>query len=573
MSFSTKIFTAVIAAFVLPLAVAAQEIRREFAVPAEPVVEIRSDKGKIRIEASAANEKIVVIASSVEKLPDSSLKTVANGSTIKIETSSARRIDLTVLVPERSRTKLRTLDGEITASGNFRSITAETDSGTIAVDVPTDDLRYDLQWTASRPRVLADFELAAAKERSAGRFTIRGRTGEKTGSKGKSSASKNEVDSGEADEPRQVSLDLITARGIIVLNVPPGEVMSDLRERPLTNAAKAIIRSGDSLLMEAIRRAAPKYYGDYSRSLPPVKMEPSFAARTSRPAAAELSRKRALIRVTDINNRAVTDLTSAELSITDSGQVRGVERLLPASAPVNIVLLLDISGSVDNYVNFIRKAARNFINTVDRNDRISIILFNDDVAVLSPFSADKNELSEKLDTFDAGGGTAYYDALAYTLAETLRPLKGERTAIVVLTDGDDNRSFLAFDTLAGSIRESGALIYPLYVPSGLIAAAGGRIEASVDPLRSRYTGLSTRAVGEGEELARLSGGVYYPISQLSDIQSAYDDIVRQLRTAYFVEFDSVSGFDASGRPSPSLRFRSSRPGSSVTVVSMTALKE
>ncbi|MER3632658.1 MAG: hypothetical protein C4325_11285, partial [Blastocatellia bacterium] len=79
----------------------------------------------------------------------------------------------------------------------------------------------------------------------------------------------------------------------------------------------------------------------------------------------------------------------------------------------------------------------------------------------------------------------YYDAIGYTLAETLRPLKGERTAIVILTDGDDNRSFLPFESLLGSIEESGALIYPLYVPTGLIAAGEAAI-AGPDPLRERY---------------------------------------------------------------------------------------
>ncbi|MCV4639504.1 hypothetical protein OFB62_29845, partial [Escherichia coli] len=82
---------------------------------------------------------------------------------------------------------------------------------------------------------------------------------------------------------------------------------------------------------------------------------------------------------------------------------------------------------------------------------------------LVSFTSDKRELSSSLDTFDAGGGTAYYDAIAFVLTETLRPLKGERTAIVILTDGDDNRSFLPFEALIGSIEESGALIYPLYV--------------------------------------------------------------------------------------------------------------
>jgi VWFA-related protein len=238
----------------------------------------------------------------------------------------------------------------------------------------------------------------------------------------------------------------------------------------------------------------------------------------------------------------------------------------PSTAPFNLVLLLDVSGSVENYVNFIRRAARNFVETVDSRDRVAIVIFNEDVKMLSTFTTDKGELSRRLDTFDASGGTAYYDALAYVISDTLRPLKGERSAIVVLTDGDDNRSFLAFDSLEGSIQESGALIYPLYVPSALIAAAVQNPNADIDPVRRKYMSLSERAEGEGDKLARISGGVYYPITEVSQIQKAYDDIVRQLRTAYNVTYRS----DASDTGALLLKVLSKRENTFATVTSVVA---
>ena len=239
-----------------------------------------------------------------------------------------------------------------------------------------------------------------------------------------------------------------------------------------------------------------------------------------------------------MNNRAVSDLKKEEFQVLERGTEREILAVEPTTAPFNLVLLLDVSGSVENYVDFIRKAARAFVETADRSDKIAIIIFNEDVKQISTFTTDKGKLSESLDTFDAGGGTAYYDSLAYTLADTLRPLRGERTAIVVLTDGDDNHSFLPFDALLGSLQESGALVYPLYVPSALVAASNADLNAKIDPLRAKYMGLTTKAEGEGEKLAQISGGVYYPITQLNQIQKAYDDIVLQLRTAYSVTFKS-----------------------------------
>jgi hypothetical protein len=124
--------------------------------------------------------------------------------------------------------------------------------------------------------------------------------------------------------------------------------------------------------------------------------------------------------------------------------------------------------------------------------------------------------------------------------------------------------------LVGSIQESGALIYPLYVPSTLVAASASGSDKAIDPLRSRYIGLSTKAEGEGARLAEISGGVYYPISQLSQIQKAYDDIVLQLRNAYTVTYRSNSK-DTGRGASPRLKIKVHRDDAFVKVNSVTAV--
>ena len=107
-------------------------------------------------------------------------------------------------------------------------------------------------WSASQPRFLSDVELPEIKEKAGGIFKISGKLGEKKPAK----------------EDR-VQLDFLTQRGVVLLNVDPAMVPSDLRERPLTEAARAIVRSGDSQLIDAIRKVSPKMFGDYAKTLPP----------------------------------------------------------------------------------------------------------------------------------------------------------------------------------------------------------------------------------------------------------------------------------------------------------------
>ncbi len=600
--------------------VRAQTLQRDFPLAENGSIAITNLYGRVRVIADESEKgddtdeksetKKAVLTAENAKQTDVKIVLVKNNLEILVQPADEKsRIDLTVKIPARMRVRVETSGGEVSISGDVASAAVKTDTGTIAANVPLDDVRYDFVWTESRPRFLSDVLLEEVDEKTGGKFVLNGKIGGKEKGKSKKAKVKSEDEAENSEEnaeetspensqettdskqaptdkkdkkkskdkkskteshkPKTVKLDFTTARGIILLNVNPNEVPSDLRERPLTEAAKAIIRSGDSFLTEAIRRASPKYFGDYAKTLPPRKAPPVLSEGKKMQNAAFSQIKRVLVSVTDINNRAVSGLQAKDFEVTESGASREILSVAPATAPFNLVLLLDVSGSVDNYVDFIRKTARNFVNTVSPKDKVAIIIFNEDVKTLSTFTTNKGKLSESLDTFDAGGGTAYYDALAYTLAETLRPLKGDRTAVVVLSDGDDNRSFLPFDSLLDSLRESGALIYPLYVPSALVASsAGNDATASVDPLRTRYIGLTTKAESEGEKLARVSGGVYYPITQLSDLQKAYDDIVLQLRTAYSVTFRSDTANTRSDRASPNLKVRVKRENSFVKLGSV-----
>lgn len=553
------------------VAVRAQSDTRQIDIGSDTVLRVRNLYGRIGIttlpaavEGEAGQKGTLSLSSSQTISPDA-VKMERTGRVLFIDIvpgTNSIRVDADVTVPVRTALKIETSDGEVRISGNISAADITTTTGTIAADVPTDDIHYDMSWTRSRPRFLSDFELEPVKERSGGRFSIRGKYSSIDGPVDKAGSKKEDNEA----QAARVDLKFSTERGIVLINVPPGEVNSDLRERPLTDAAKAIIRSGDTLLTDAIRRASPKYFGDYSRTLPPLRREPTLTEGSLPKEMPEDSIKRAAVRVTDLQNRSIGGLTAADFEVTESGTGREVLKAVPTSAPVDLVLLLDVSGSVDSYITFIRKAARAFVETVDKRDRIAIVTFNVDVKVLSGFTTDHEKLSESLDTFDAGGGTAYYDALGYVLTDTLRPLRGRRTAIVVLSDGDDNRSFLPLGSLAGSIEESGALIYPLYVPSSLVARAASDPEAAIDPLRSKYmgTGVTSKANEEGKQLADISGGVYYPIRQLSQIQSAYEDIALQLRTAYDITFRS--GFiTPDGLPSPRLKIRCKRPNTFVQV--------
>jgi VWFA-related protein len=573
-----------------PRGTRAQSLQREFDAPANVLITIVNRNGRVSVTASAEQKRVIVNATSAgAPVGPGDVETTANGGNVNINVrarSEQNRIDVTVLVPSRSRIRITSDAGAVDVVGNVEFADVYTRTGTIHADVPLDKLNFSFVWNASRPRFLSDVELPEVKEKAGGVFSISGSLeGDQLSKKKAKQAKKPKRSKGEK-EPQQpieqsatdlakqqptsvpiakaalVSLDLRTDRGVILLNVNPSMVPSDLHERPLTEAAKAIVRSGDLPLVEAIRKVSPKMFGDYAKTLPPIEKEPTLI-RSAAPGQFVTSVSPQVMRVhasvTDRNGRAIGDLQSSDFTLFENGIERKVTGVSPAREPFNLVMLLDVSGSVEERIDFIRKAARDFLSTASPQDRISIISFRDDIQVISNFSTDRRFLSKQLDEIDAGGATALYDALGYVMSTTLKPLRGDRTAIVILSDGDDNKSFIPLPALLAATSESGALIYPLYVPSGLIPEHSvANPDITADPLRSRYLTLTTRADEEGRKLAETSGGIYYPIHHLEDLQRAYDDVVAQLRTAYTITYTSNS------QPTQRrVRVRTSRDGASV----------
>jgi VWFA-related protein len=535
----------------VPGVVSAQSYKRELETSDKVSLSVKSRSGRVSVIASDEQKKNVTLeASSIGAPVDSTdIHAAAKGGSVEIEVRERRdrdRIDLVVRIPSRSKVKVETEAGSVDIVGNVESAGVTTNTGTIHADVPLDAVKYDFVWSASKPRYLSDVELPKIKEKAAGVFVLSGKLGEK-----------------KPDKAELVRLDFLTQRGVVLLNVDPSMAPSDLRERPLTEAARAIVRSGDSQLIDAIRKVSPKMFGDYAKTLPPPEKEPALVRRAPPGQFVTVSAPQLLrfnASVTDRNGRAIGGMKESDFSVYENGVERQVTKVVPTNEPFNLVLLLDVSGSVEERIEFIRKAARDFLNTASPQDRIAIISFRDDIQVISNFSTDRKLLSRKLDEIDAGGATSLYDALGYVLADTVKQLRGERTAVVILSDGDDNKSFVPFPAILEAITESGALIYPLYVPSGLVPETSvPNPEITIDPLRTRYLTLTTRAHEEGQKLAEASGGVYYPIRHLEELQRAYDDVVVQLRTAYTVTYASNS----TSSTNPRLRVRTNREGASV----------
>ena len=161
--------------------------------------------------------------------------------------------------------------------------------------------------------------------------------------------------------------------------------------------------------------------------------------------------------------------------------------------PLTVGLVVDGSGSMEKGLSFVHEAsAELFKNVIREKDRGFVIEFRERPRFLQELTANKVDLQRAARETRAEGATALYDSIVLGLYQ-FRALEG-RKALVVVTDGADNRSHVEFPTLLRYARSAGAPVY--FIAVGI----------PLTDFKSR------KAIGE---IATESGGQVFSISSAS----------------------------------------------------------
>ena len=123
--------------------------------------------------------------------------------------------------------------------------------------------------------------------------------------------------------------------------------------------------------------------------------------------------------------------------------VRGYDLQRTERPPMNVVLLVDVSGSMapQDRLPLLKQGFRLFAQGLREQDRVAIVTYaNGTTVALEPTTgSDKQKIIDAIDALQAAGGTAGRDGLerAYTMAERHFDAKAVNR-IILATDGDFN---------------------------------------------------------------------------------------------------------------------------------------
>jgi VWFA-related protein len=236
------------------------------------------------------------------------------------------------------------------------------------------------------------------------------------------------------------------------------------------------------------------------------------------------------------SGRGLTNLIGGDFKVSEDGVEQQITHFEQTNAPFDLLLLLDLSGSTAHVTDLIRASALRFVNTVRPDDRIAVVTFAAAPRVVSPLTADKQDLRARLAQIaPPQGDTKLYDAINYSLDYlNANSPKARRRAVVLLTDGMDSAlpnvtgegSKLDYAELRRRVEEFDGLFY---------AVMTDNYEEPQSPLDVQPETYDL-AWDRMEELTKVAGGLYYEADKLEDVSDIYARVVEDLGTVYSISY-------------------------------------
>ncbi len=164
-----------------------------------------------------------------------------------------------------------------------------------------------------------------------------------------------------------------------------------------------------------------------------------------------------------------------------------------------------------------RQAAVQFFKTANPEDEFFLVEFNDRPELVVPFTADTEDIQNRLEFAQSKGKTALLDGV-YMAMNQMKKARNPRKAILIISDGGDNNSRYTESEIKNAVREADVQIYGI----GIFEPIGSRGRT---PEEQMGPGLLS-------EVAELTGGRSYNVENLNELADIAAKIGIELRNQY-----------------------------------------
>jgi Ca-activated chloride channel family protein len=224
------------------------------------------------------------------------------------------------------------------------------------------------------------------------------------------------------------------------------------------------------------------------------------------------------VTVTDPLNRLVTGLEKEDFQVYENSGEERIVSFASEDAPVSIGIIFDLSGSMTSKLVRAREAILQFIKTANPQDEFYVIGFNDRPELIEDFTGSVEDIQARLATVHAGHRTALLDAIYYGIAK-MKDAHHERKALLVVSDGGDNRSRFTEGEVRADVREADVEIYSIGI---------------FDP----YAPTPEERTGPQllDDISTSTGGRLFRVDDVDEMSDIAEKISTELRNQYVIGY-------------------------------------
>jgi Ca-activated chloride channel family protein len=229
------------------------------------------------------------------------------------------------------------------------------------------------------------------------------------------------------------------------------------------------------------------------------------------------------VTVTDNAKRLVPDLMREDFEIYDNGKLQALTNFDNQVTPINVVVMIDTSGSMTLALDLVKQAAEEFLIRLLPEDKAKVGAFNDKIEVKPttglPFTNNRDQLVRSLQDLDFGYPTRLYDAVDYGINE-LDTVDG-RKVVLVFTDGADTASRLGSGDVTERSRVEEVMVYSVGMENEYMNG-NQRVRTSPD------RGL--------RRLSDETGGGFFMLKKKDELGPTFTRIAQELHSQYVMGF-------------------------------------
>ncbi len=220
------------------------------------------------------------------------------------------------------------------------------------------------------------------------------------------------------------------------------------------------------------------------------------------------------------SGKIMDGLKKSDFELREDGVPQKIDIFSRDELPLNVALVLDLSDSIGPFLGPLRDAANTALSVLKPEDEVALFTFSTDAELRVPFTRNKTEISEQINTFQARGATNINDGIFIAAKYLLTaPPKGRRVIILISDDVGTSAGGQGTHDIVTEAIAADAVLYNLKIPGD-------------NPVSTLLHQAMTPGLVDIHKVMDETGGELFDVKNVANLNATFRALIERIKTRY-----------------------------------------